>query len=218
MLNQKTKNKAYAKSLHEHEKDRQQGNIQSIQDMSLLKAQYLEYVLLDNNHLVAALSSTGINMELFNEYEQTNIFEDYASFLTSHFSGNSTNTSIQTLDMTVPVDWKPYLTAWKSRLLKAQKENDQIKQHLISSYIEHYENFRDKSEMTTKKHIIVISEKIKDDAIDSLEMAAKNLDERVEELKRSLESTFIDYDVMVRRLNASEYKDILYWFMNFNHR
>lgn len=210
------KEKPYQMRLAEHEQEREHSH--SIQDMSLLKAQYLEYVLLDDNTLVAALSATGINMELFNEFEQTNVFEDYASFLTSYFSGNSTNTSIQTLDMTVPVDWKPYLLSWRNRLLQAEEENDPIKQSLISSYIQHYEDIRDKSKMTTKKHLIVISEKVREGTIETLDMAAKNLDEKVEELKRSLESTFLDYDVVVRKLNANEYKDILYWFMNFNRR
>ncbi|WP_079524948.1 MULTISPECIES: TrsD/TraD family conjugative transfer protein [Halobacillus] len=216
--NKASKNKPYDMSLHEREQQRQTQVQQSIQDMSLIKAQYLEYIVLNNNHLVAAMSATGINMELFNTVEQANVFDDYAAFLTSHFSGDTTNTSLQTLDMTVPVNFVPYILAWKKRYIEAEERGDTVKQNLIASYIEHFERFNDTSEMTTKEHLIVISEKMKDQSLESLEMASKNLDEKTAELKRSLENTFSNYDLVVRKLSADEYKNILYWFMNFNHR
>jgi len=189
----------------------------SIQDMSLIQSQYLEFIVLKTGHLVAALSSSGINLELFSEYEQTDIFDDYGAFLISNFS-HADAEDIQFNDMTVPVDFNPYLIGWKKRYIEAVKAGDRIKQHLIASYLTHYEEISQRSEMTTKEHIIVLQEKLKDNQMESLESAAQNLLERSNEFIKALESTFERYELRCRLLTAKEYKEKLYLFLNFNRR
>ncbi|MFC5714392.1 TrsD/TraD family conjugative transfer protein [Thalassorhabdus alkalitolerans] len=188
---------------------------QTIQDMSLIKGQYLEYIVLKDGYLVAALKTTGINMQLFNQDEQTELFHDYASFLNSMFSGNSESDSLQLLDTTVPIDMKPYLLGWKKRYLMAEEANDPVKQRLIASYINHFEGIDEKTEMTTKQHLFIIKEKIKEDSYESLEFARKNLDDKVKELRQTLESTFENYHLEITKLDASEYKEALHHFTNF---
>lgn len=190
---------------------------QSIQDMSLIQSQYHEFIVLKNGYLVAALSSSGINLELFSEYEQTDIFDDYGAFLISNFS-HADAEEIQFNDMTVPVDFNPYLIGWKKRYMEAVNQGNKVKQHLIASYLTHYEQISQKSEMTTKEHIIVLREKIKDNKMVTLENAAQNLLERSNEFIKALESTFERYELHCRLLTAKEYKEKLYLFLNFNRR
>lgn len=190
---------------------------QSIQDMSMIHSQYHEFLVLKNGYLVAALSSSGINLELFSSYEQTDLFDDYGAFLISNFA-QANSEDIQFNDMTVPVDFNPYLIGWKKRYIDAVDRGDPVKQHLIASYIDHYERISQKSEMTTKEHLIILREELKDQSIDSLEHAAKHLLERSNDFMKALESTFERYELRCRLLNANEYKDKLYLFMNFNKR
>ncbi|KKE78664.1 conjugal transfer protein [Bacilli bacterium] len=190
---------------------------ESLQDMSLLQGQYQEYIVTKTGYLVSILSGTGINLDLLNEYEQTDVFEEYNAFLMSHVA-ESKGEIFQFLDMTVPVDFKPYILSWRKRYLEFKNTNpdNKIVANLIASYIDHYENEDANHEMTTQEHYVVLKEKIKDKNFMSLQFAEKNLSEKVEVIRKSLESQFQHYDLQVRKLNGYECKKVLHLFMNFN--
>lgn len=190
---------------------------QSLQDMSLLQGQYHEYIVTKTGYLVAILAGTGINLDLLNEYEQTDIFEEYNAFLMSHVA-ESKGEVFQFLDMTVPVDFKPYILSWKKRYFEFNKiePGNKVVANLIASYIDHYEQEDANHEMTTQEHYVVLKEKIKDKNFKSLQFAEKNLSEKVEVIRKSLEEQFQHYDLIIRKLNGAEAKRVLHLFMNFN--
>lgn len=190
---------------------------ESLQDMSLMFGQYHEYIVTKTGYLVSILSGTGVNLDLLNEYEQTDIFEEYNAFLMSHVA-ESKGEVFQFLDMTVPVEFKQYILSWKKRYLEFKDNNpdNTVVSNLIASYINHYENEDANHEMTTQEHYVVLKEEIKDKNYVSLQFAERNLTEKVEVIRKSLESQFQHYDLQVRKLNAYECKDVLHLFMNFN--
>lgn len=189
----------------------------SLQDMSMMQGQYQEYIVTKTGYLITILSGTGVNLDLLNEYEQTDIFDEYNAFLMSHVA-ESKGEVFQFLDMTVPVDFKPYILSWKKRYLeyKDNEPNDKVVANLIASYINHYEIEDANHEMTTQEHYVVLKEKIKDKNYMSLQFAEKNLTEKADVIRKSLESQFQHYDLQIRKLNAQECKNVLHLFMNFN--
>lgn len=190
---------------------------QTLQDMSLLQGQYHEYIVTKTGYLVTILSGTGINLDLLNEYEQTDVFEEYNAFLMANVAESSGDV-FQFLDMTAPVDFKPYILSWKKEYLSVIKREPENKvlRNLIASYINTYEMEDAAHEMTTKEHFVVLKEKIKDKDYKSLQFAEKNLGEKAEVFKKSLESQFSHYDLLIRKLNGAECKNVLHLFMNFN--
>lgn len=190
---------------------------QTLQDMSLLQGQYHEYVVTKTGYLVTILSGTGINLDLLNEYEQTDVFEEYNAFLMANVAESSGDV-FQFLDMTAPVDFKPYILSWKKEYLSVVKNEPENKvlRNLIASYINTYEMEDAAHEMTTKEHFVVLKEKIKDKNYKSLQYAERNLGEKAEVFKKSLEDQFQHYDLLIRKLNGAECKDVLHLFMNFN--
>lgn len=189
----------------------------TLQEMSLIQGQYNEYIVTKTGYLVTILSGTGINLDLLNEYEQTDVFEEYNAFLMANIA-EARGEVLQFLDMTIPVDFKPYILSWKKRYIEVKEEEPEnvIARQLIASYIDHYEQEDAKHEMTTQAHLVVLKEKIKDKNYESLQLAEKNLYEKAMNIKKSLETQFQHYDLLVNKLNASECKRVLYQFINFN--
>lgn len=188
-----------------------------LQEMSLLQGQYQEYIVTKTGYLVAVLSGTGINLDLLNEYEQTDIFEEYNAFLMANVA-EAKGEIFQFLDMTVPVDFKPFILSWKKRYIdvKESDPDNEVLHNLIASYVDHYEREDSNHEMTTQEHFIVLKEKIKEKDYRSLQLAEKNLDEKVNIFKKSLETQFQHYDLIIRKLTGTEYKNVLHLFLNFN--
>lgn len=185
--------------------------------MSFLHGLFHEYVVTKTGYLVAILEGSGINLDLLSEYEQTDVFEEYNAFLMSHVA-ESKGEVFQFLDMTVPVDFRPYVLSWKKRYLdfKSKEPNNKVVANLIASYVNYYEEKESESEMTTQEHYIVLREKIKDKHLKSLEIAESNLTEKAEIIRRSLETQFQHYDLKIRKLNGNECKTTLHLFLNFN--
>src|SRR5699024_11992575 len=112
----------------------------------------------------------------------------------------------QFLDMTVPVDFKPYILSWRSRYLdvKETDPDNKVLHNLIASYVEHYEIEDEKSDMTTQEHYIILKEKIKDKNYKSLQLAEGNLTEKARNFKKALEDQFQHYDLLINILSGNE--------------
>ena len=190
---------------------------ETIQDMSLIEAPYLEYLVTKSGYLVAALKTSGINIQLFSDDEQKDIFDDYGAFLISNFVSIDSG-SMQTIDMTVPVDFKNYNLGWRKRYLDAKDKQDEMMARIRASYLVHYEDIDSRQEMNTKEHLIVIREKIEEDNFEALELSAKILDERCLSIITTLREQFEEYDLNVMKVDANEYKEILNRYTNFNNR
>jgi hypothetical protein len=113
----------------------------TIQDISIIEGIYKDYVLLKNGYLTSILQVSGINLDLLAEYEQNRLFEDYGSFLMSQV-----HDQLQTISMTVPVDFRSYNLGWKKRYLHEIENKDnpgnEYKPTLITSYIDHFQGIR----------------------------------------------------------------------------
>lgn len=186
----------------------------TIQDISLIEGIYKDYVLMKNGFLVSILQVSGINLDLLAEYEQNRLFEDYGSFLMSQVQDQ-----LQTVSMTVPVDFRSYDLGWKKRYLqeledKERPKND-YKRKLIASYIDHFQGIRLNDEMSTKQHFIVVREKMKKRTFQDLERAEVILTKKVQEITASLRSTFETYDITVNTLFEREILTLLYRYFDF---
>lgn len=128
-----------------------------IQDISPIEGVYEDFVYLKDNSLISMIKVEGINLDLLAQYEQNVLFEDYASFL-----GQNKEDNPEIVSMTIPLDMKNYNLYWKKRYLEA-KENNANKHllQLIASYCLEYQDMELSSDLTTKQHLIILSEKLK---------------------------------------------------------
>ena len=196
-------------SLHQQED-------KTIQDMSLIEAPYLEYIVLKNGHIVGALETSGVNVELLSNEEQADLFEDYSALLTSMFTGS--DFTLQTIDLTVPVDFHQYILAWRKRYIDAADQGNEDLKQMCASYLAHYEQVSEQSYMTTKKHLIILKEKIEENTMDALQKASDLLDEKCEDIQTSFRNQFQEYELDVYKIDANEYRQVLRRFMNHNGR
>ena len=70
---------------------------------------------------------SGINLDLLNETEQQDVFEDYGAFLMSTL-GEGVDDTLQFLEPTIPVNMTAYLNGLKRRYLALQKDHPAINQ------------------------------------------------------------------------------------------
>ncbi|MDN6167026.1 MAG: conjugal transfer protein [Tetragenococcus koreensis] len=192
------------------------GGKQTIDEMSMIQGLYQNYEVTKTGNLIAILEISGINLDLLNDNEQEDVFEEYSAFLMSTV-GEGINDSIQFIEPTIPVDMNNYLNGLKKNYLKLKKENPEqtFKIQLLASYIDHYTEIQNDKSMTTKQHLIVTKVPIKDKTFESLELATNLLDEKTEQLKRDLQNSMTDYDLSVKILNAREISSILQNLINF---
>ncbi|MDN6501796.1 MAG: conjugal transfer protein, partial [Tetragenococcus koreensis] len=189
---------------------------QTIDEMSMIQGLYQNYEVTKTGNLIAILEISGVNLDLLNDSEQENVFEEYSAFLMSTV-GEGINDSIQFIEPTIPVDMNNYLNGLKKNYLKLKRESPEqtFKIQLLASYIDHYTEIQNSKSMTTKQHLLVIKVPIKDKTFESLELAASLLDEKTEQIKRDLQNSMIDYDLSVKTLNAREISNILQNLINF---
>lgn len=187
----------------------------SIQEMSLIQAQFNDYVVTKTGYLVGALKVSGINVDLLNENEAEDLFDDYNSFLMSVL-GENTGEIQQYFDLTTPVNFNEYLLYWKKRYLEVleNEPDNTAKIRLIASYVDTYQKYKETSEMTTKTHVVVLKQKIERNNLPSLEKASDSLDDNIHSYIRNLENTLKGYEIEVRKLTAQEYLRILRQMMN----
>ncbi|GEQ33599.1 conjugal transfer protein [Marinilactibacillus psychrotolerans] len=190
---------------------------ETISDMSLIQGMYKGYVVTKTGYLVALIEATGINLELLHEEEQTDVFDTFNSFLMSTL-GDSSDEKQQYLDMTIPVDFDDYILSYKKRYLKeVESENPNMERaKLIASYIDDLIQKQNSQEMSTKKHLMVITHKIKDKTISSLDVSVMDLNEKVTQYISRLEDAFDGYDLQAKKLYADEVLSINKNLMNFS--
>ena len=189
---------------------------ETIDDMSLMMGMYGDYIVTKTGYLAGIIETTGINMDLLNEYEQEDVFDSYNAFLMSVI-GEQVNERHQYIELTIPVDMGEYLMNLKKKYLQAKREPEPNVQfiQLTASYIDYYSNVQYKKNMTTKKHLLVCREKIKNRSVDELETARASLNEKLDGLRRDLESSFSDVDMRGVILTGYEIADILKTLINF---
>ncbi|MDN6160494.1 MAG: conjugal transfer protein [Staphylococcus equorum] len=189
---------------------------ETITDMSLIKAFYQNFIVTKTGYLVALIETTGINLELLNDEEQTDMFETYNSFLMTTL-GDIANEQQQYLDMTIPVDLEEYTLSYKKRYLDEldKEEPNEARANLIASYIDDFTQKMQTGEMSTKKHILVIRQPIKNKSFASLKMAGSDLNEKVTHYINRLEESFDNYDLEAKKLHTDEIKNVLVNLINF---
>lgn len=189
---------------------------ESIDDMSLIIGLYENFIVTKSGHLVGIISGSGINLDLLNEVEQEDVFNDFNAFLISNL-GSELKEIHQYLDITKPVNMDSYIMNLKKRYLKElnSKNTNKFLLELTASYIDHYSNLQQKKGMTTKEHTLAVRVKIADKHEESLISAAKELSEKLEQLKKSLEESLNDFDLVSRILTAAEVRSILKNLINF---
>lgn len=95
------------------------GGKETIDDMSLVVGMYGNYEVTKTGNLVGILEVSGINLDLLNETEQQDVFEDYGAFLMSTL-GEGVDDTLQFLEPTIPVNMTTYLNGLKRRYLALQ--------------------------------------------------------------------------------------------------
>lgn len=191
---------------------------QSLQDMSLIAAQYNDFLVTKRGYLVVLLKVTGINLDLLTTTEQEDVFDEFNAFLMSTLGENSEEVQ-QYLDITMPVDFSDYILFWQHRYLTVLEEEpeNEAKLALIASYVDTFSGVASSQEMTTKTHIVVLHEKIPKKHLASLEQTAIHLEEKVLLFIRQLENALSTYDVEARQLTAKECRKMLQHLLNFSN-
>ena len=185
---------------------------ETIEDMSIIQAPYMDFVVTKTGYLISMIEISGINLELLNDEEQTYVFDTYNAFLMNTLGDNSSETQ-QYLDMTMPVDFDRYILSYKKRYLL---EENPARKKLIASYIYDLQEKIRHNEMSTKRHILVIKEKIKESSLLALESSASELNAKILTYQNRLEDDFESYDVQAKKLYADEIQSILKHLINFN--
>ena len=190
----------------------------SLQDMSLIEAQYNDFLVTKRGYLVVLLKVTGINLDLLTTTEQEDVFDEFNAFLMSTLGENSEEVQ-QYLDITMPVDFSEYILFWQHRYLTVLEEEpeNEAKLALIASYVDTFSGVASSQEMTTKTHIVVLHEKIPKKHLASLEQTAIHLEEKVLLFIRQLENALSTYDVEARQLTAKECREVLQHLLNFSN-
>lgn len=190
----------------------------SLEDMSLIEAQYNDFLVTKSGYLVVLLKVSGINLDLLTTTEQEDVFDEFNAFLMSTLGENSGEVQ-QYLDITMPVDFSEYVLFWQHRYLTVLEEEPEntAKLALIASYVDTYTTIATSQEMTTKRHIVVLHEKIPKKHLASLEQTALQLEEKATIFIRQLESTLSTYDVEARQITAKECREVLRHLLNFSN-
>lgn len=189
---------------------------QTITDMSNIQAVYQNFLVTKTGYLVAIIETSGINLELLNEEEQTDVFDTYNTFLMTTL-GDSSKEQQQYLDMTIPVDFNDYLLSYKKRYLD-ELEKDQVNSErakLIASYIDDVTQKIQAQEMSTKKHLLVVKQPIKNKTYIHLNKASIDLNDKVTQYINRLEDAFDGYDLQAKKLHSDEIMAVLKNMMNF---
>lgn len=184
-----------------------------IQDISPIEGIYEDFVYLKDNRLLSMIKVEGINLDLLAQYEQNVLFEDYASFL-----GQNKEDNPEIVSMTIPLDMKNYNLYWKKRYLESKQNN--VNKHLlqlIASYCLDYQDMELSNELTTKQHLIILSEKLKKRTIEELKIAEKSLNNTVKKVQNSLNTLLESYDAETTVLNAKDIVIALHRFIDFKN-
>ena len=189
---------------------------ETISDMNLMQAMYKDYIISKTGFLVGVIEISGINLELLNSFEQTDVFETYNSFLMSTL-GDNINEQQQYLDMTIPVDFNEYLLSYKKRYLDEINKEDPnyARANLIASYIDDLSKKQREQDMSTKKHLLVIREPIMNKTLTALDKTVQDLEENIQQYISRLEDSFDNYELQAKKLSGKEILKVLKNLINF---
>ena len=185
---------------------------ETINDMSLIQSTYQDILITKTGYAVGMIEISGINLELLNDEEQTDTFDTFNTFLINTL-GDSSNEVQQWIDTTSPVNIDDYLLSYKKRYLM---EENEAKKQLIASYVQDLTQKSKAKEMNTKRHILIVKEKITDKSLVSLETKAQDLKDKIRNYISRLENSFEQYDLQAKQLFADEVKQVLKNQMNYN--
>lgn len=193
------------------------GKKQTIDDMSLIVGMYGNYMVSKTGNLIGVMEVSGVNLDLLNDTEQEDVFNDYGAFLMTTL-GDGVHDSIQFIEPTVPVNMTEYLNGLKKKYLYLQQTQPEqtFKIELIASYIDHFTKIQNAKNMTTKQHLMIVKVKIKDKSLESLDLAVEHLDEKMNQVQRDLENALTDFDLTAKNLTNQETIHILKNLINFN--
>ena len=188
---------------------------QTFDDMSLVEGIYGDFFVLKTGQLTGMLEVSGINLDLLNDNEQADLFEEYNAFLISTF-GESHET-LQFRETTTRVDLKEYIKHLKKIYLQLQAEEPEndFKLNLIASYIDYFTKIQNKSDMTTKQRAIIVSQPIKSKRLSDLKSSSAYLQEKMNRVMKDLTNSLSDYDINIRQVSGYEYKNIFKDLINF---
>lgn len=187
----------------------------TLDDMSLILGMYGDYIATKTGYLVGIIETTGVNMDLLSSYEQDDIFDSYNAFLMLTVR-EQVKERHQYMELTIPVDMDDFMMGLKKKYIEARKvpaPNVQMIR-LIASYIDYYSKMQSQKNMSTKKHLRAIRERIRNRTLDELEMTSCRLSDRLNDLKSGLESSFIDVDMGAFILTGHEIINILKTLIN----
>jgi hypothetical protein len=190
---------------------------ETIDDMSLIVGMYGNYIVSKTGNLIGIMEVSGVNLDLLNDTEQEDVFNDYGAFLMTTL-GDGVDDSIQFIEPTVPVNMTEYLNGLKKKYLYLQQTHPEqtFKIQLIASYIDHFTAIQNAKNMTTKQHLMIVKVKIKDKSLESLDLAVQHLDEKMNQVKRDLENALTDFDLTAKNLTNQEVIQILKNLINYN--
>lgn len=185
---------------------------ETISDMSLIKSIYKGFIVTKTGYLVAIIEITGINLELLNGTEQTFAFQSFNTFLMNTL-GDSSNEAQQYLDITMPVNFEEYLLSYKKRYLQ---EKNPARKELIASYIDDFNEKTYHNTMSTKRHFLVLREKMTDKSLAVLDSKVQDLNDKVTSYINRLEDSFENYDLQAKKLFTDELIHLLKNQFNYN--
>lgn len=188
----------------------------SIEEMNIMQAMYKDYIVTKTGYLAGIIEISGINLELLNNFEQSDVFDTYNSFLMSTL-GDNIDEQQQYLDMTIPVDFNEYLLSYKKRYLDEinKEEPNYARANLIASYIDDLTQKQQNQDMSTKKHLLVVRERINNKTLTSLDKTVQDLNETIQQYISRLEDSFDNYELQAKKLSGKEVSKVLKNLINF---
>lgn len=188
----------------------------SIEEMNIMQAMYKDYIVTKTGYLAGIIEISGINLELLNNFEQSDVFDTYNSFLMSTL-GDNIDEQQQYLDMTIPVDFNEYLLSYKKRYLEEinKEKPNYARANLIASYIDDLTQKQQNQDMSTKKHLLVVRERINNKTLTSLDKTVQDLNETIQQYISRLEDSFDNYELQAKKLSGKEVSKVLKNLINF---
>lgn len=194
-----------------------------IEAMSIIQGQYQDFIVTKTGYLLSMIEISGLNLDLLNPEEQADVFDDYNAFLIATL--NEGTGKQQYIDRTTTVNLNSYVLYWKKRYLTVKEQQNQLPKeeqvqltpllNLIASYVHYYQELMNSKDMTTKQHLLILSQKIKDKTFTSLEFAKQELNEQMRGITKALNDTLNEYDIHANQLSGAEYKQVLQSMINY---
>jgi hypothetical protein len=124
------------------------------------------------------LKVSAVNMDLMSYLEVNNLLESYEGFLTS------IDFHIQTLNLSMPIDLKSYVSEQKAILTKTKNP---FKQKLLKGYINHSVAIENSQDMIQRQHFLLFFEQMKTDDEKGYFDASVDLSEKKDDVVASLQ-------------------------------